>query len=195
MAKVILELDPGLDPAPMARHRPKTTGPAGTGLFSTGVPSRWKYEAQTRWDEDLMIRQLALAVVLVALTTTIHSLCTAAAIGIMRRLQLDQRRMPIPVSGTILTAGLVVTMFSVAILEAALYAVTYVKVRAMPNFEAALYFSVVTFTSLGYGDVVVDQRWRLLAAAEAANGIMMFGWTTGLIVAVLARLVEATRKS
>ena len=51
--------------------------------------------------------------------------------------------------------------------------------------EDALYFSMVTFTTVGYGDVILDERWRLLAAFEAANGIIIFGLTTAVVVAVV----------
>jgi voltage-gated potassium channel Kch len=51
-----------------------------------------------------------------------------------------------------------------------------------------MYFSIVTFTTLGYGDVLVAEQWRILAATEAANGIIMFGWTTALIVYFLGQL-------
>jgi hypothetical protein len=44
---------------------------------------------------------------------------------------------------------------------------------------------MVTFTTLGYGDVVVEGSWRLLASFQAANGIILFGWTTALLVAVI----------
>ena len=59
----------------------------------------------------------------------------------------------------------------------------------LADFEAALYFSFVTFTTLGYGDITLNPDWRLLASFEAANGIIMFGWTTALIVAYLQRIV------
>ena len=43
------------------------------------------------------------------------------------------------------------------------------------------------FTTLGYGDVVLSDRWRLLSSLEAANGIIMFGWTTAVVMAVVQR--------
>lgn len=130
---------------------------------------------------------------LVVMTTATHSICTAVAIGVLRRLRLEEQKLHILISGTIMTAGLVLLLFGVAVVESGFYAVTFVKVGAMPDFESALYFSVVTFTTLGYGDLVVDEPWRLLTAAEGINGLMMFGWTTGLIVAVLTRLAQARR--
>ena len=75
-----------------------------------------------------------------------------------------------------------------ACLEASLWATLYWGVGALPEWREAFYFSLVTFTTLGYGDVTLGDEWRLLAAFEAANGIMMFGWTTALIVATAQRL-------
>ena len=61
--------------------------------------------------------------------------------------------------------------------------------------DAVLYFSMVTFTTLGYGDVTLDPSWRLLASFEAANGIVIFGWTTALIVAYVQRIVPRRHAS
>jgi hypothetical protein len=51
---------------------------------------------------------------------------------------------------------------------------------------------MVTFTTLGYGDVTLGESWRLLGSFEAANGTIMFGWTTALIVAVVHRVYLQT---
>ena len=59
------------------------------------------------------------------------------------------------------------------------------------TWEDAVYFSAVTFPSLGYGDVVLTDRWRLLSAIEAIDGLMIFGWSTALLFAVLSRCWEA----
>jgi voltage-gated potassium channel Kch len=65
-----------------------------------------------------------------------------------------------------------------------------VQLGAIGSFEPAMYFSIVTFATLGYGDVLVAEEWRILAATEAANGIIVFGWTTALIVSFVNRLKE-----
>jgi voltage-gated potassium channel Kch len=58
------------------------------------------------------------------------------------------------------------------------------------NFATAFYHSVVNFTTLGYGDMVMSEGRRLLGALEAANGVLMFGLTTGLLFAILSELMQ-----
>ncbi len=58
------------------------------------------------------------------------------------------------------------------------------------DFGTAFYHSAVNFTSLGYGDIVMSEEWRLLGALEAANGVLMFGITAGLVIAVLTSNVD-----
>ena len=85
-------------------------------------------------------------------------------------------------------AGVVLLMLVVSLLEVSVWAAMYVLLDAIEGFERALYFSMVTFTTLGYGDIVLESRWQLLAAFEAANGIIMFGWTTAIVIAVVQRV-------
>ena len=53
------------------------------------------------------------------------------------------------------------------------------------DFETALYFSGVTFTSLGFGDITLMGTARLLAPLQAANGLMMFGFSTAVLINAL----------
>jgi hypothetical protein len=77
------------------------------------------------------------------------------------------------------------------IAQVVFWALLYSALGAFEDFETAMYFSGVTFTSLGYGDVVLDGRMRLLAPLQAANGLMMFGLTTALFIAAIQ---QATAK-
>jgi len=89
-------------------------------------------------------------------------------------------------------SAVVLVMFLAALLEAGTWAAVYLAVGALPDLETALYFSTVTFTTLGYGDVTLDAGWRLLASLQAANGTIMFGWTTALVMAVIHRMAAQT---
>jgi hypothetical protein len=86
-------------------------------------------------------------------------------------------------------AALAFLMSFAAFLESVLWAGFYVWIEALPGFDDALYFSLVTFTTLGYGDVTLNEQWRMLGAFQAANGILMFGWTTAPLVAVSHRVI------
>lgn len=59
-------------------------------------------------------------------------------------------------------------------------------IEAGGGFSTAFYHSTVNFTSLGYGDLVLEGRWRLLGALEAASGVLMFGLSTGTIMSVMS---------
>jgi len=61
----------------------------------------------------------------------------------------------------------------------------------LPDMETAFYFSMVTFTTLGYGDVVLTGQWRALASIQAANGVIVFGWTTALIFYFIQRIYKS----
>ena len=63
------------------------------------------------------------------------------------------------------------------------------------GFEAAYYHSAVNYSSLGYGDIVMSTRWRLLGPLETIDGIVMFGISTALIFALLMRLIERRLKA
>jgi Ion channel. len=73
-------------------------------------------------------------------------------------------------------------------LEAALWACFYWAFALLPDFETSMYFSLTSYSTLGYGDVVLPKTWRLVGPFEAAVGILMFGWSTGVMVAVVSRM-------
>jgi hypothetical protein len=82
-------------------------------------------------------------------------------------------------------------MFVAIVIEAWLWALLYLYdplITTIPDLETAFYFSMVTFTTLGYGDVVLTGNWRTLASIQAANGVIIFGWTTALIFVFIQRV-------
>ena len=72
--------------------------------------------------------------------------------------------------------------------EAAAWATFYWGFGVLPDFETSMYFSLTSYTTLGYGDVVLPRQWRLIGPFEAAVGILMFGWSTGVMVAAISRM-------
>ncbi len=126
-------------------------------------------------------------------TAFVHSGFTIVVLWSLRRLQPEHWGMGSRWKRATLVASLVLTMFVAALIEVVVWAGTYLWLGAIDEVERAVYFSMVTFTTLGYGEIVLSESWRLLASFEAANGIIMFGWTTALIFAVVQRM--AARES
>ena len=137
-----------------------------------------------------MLEQLLIGSALLIATTVAHSLVTALLLWLLRTLRASNRVLRQLWAKTGLVAGLVLVLFLAALVEVALWAIAYIKVGAIDGFEPALYFSMVTFTTLGYGDVVLTDAWRLLASFEAATGIIVFGWTTAIIIALVQHMVH-----
>ena len=63
-------------------------------------------------------------------------------------------------------------------------------ITTLQDLETAFYFSMVTFTTLGYGDVVLTGKWRTLASIQAANGVIVFGWTTAMLFVFIQRVYK-----
>jgi hypothetical protein len=76
------------------------------------------------------------------------------------------------------------------LVEIALWTTAFLLCGEMTGFERAFYFSAVNYTSLGYGDIVLSQRWRLLGPLEALNGLLLVGVSTAIMFAVLSRMVS-----
>lgn len=135
-----------------------------------------------------MITNIAIGCGLVVVTVFIHAAAMATA---LRWLTWALRRGTYArshVRRAMHVAAVALVMFLAALAESGIWAITYLLVGALSGIEDALYFSTVTYTTLGFGDIVLDDRWRLLSAFEAANGIIMFGWSTALIFAAVQRV-------
>lgn len=135
-----------------------------------------------------LFAQLALSTMITASTVTLHLLGLAMLMRLIRG-----HRSRTPERGGILHDALAIAgaAFGLFVLHAAeiwLYAALYAISHALGSFEEALYFSTATYTTIGYGDVVLPRAWRLLGAIEGANGIILLGWSTAFFVSVVGRI-------
>jgi Ion channel len=74
------------------------------------------------------------------------------------------------------------------LVEITVWGAYYLFQGAMPDLPSALYFSAVTYTTTGYGDLVLPSEWRLVGAIEALTGILMCGLSTGFFFAAISRM-------
>ena len=132
-----------------------------------------------------MFLNIVVAACLLVATCVIHILGMAVVMHLLRKEGGLLRKWVRRRLRAYVIAETVLVMFNVSILEVLLWAAAYMALGEINDLEPAFYFSMVTFTTLGYGDIVLDERWRLLASFEAATGIIMFGWTTALVLAAV----------
>jgi hypothetical protein len=89
------------------------------------------------------------------------------------------------------TVMMIVSLVTAAphLIQIALWAVVYLAAGEVSTFEKALYYSAENYTALGYGDILLSERWRLLGPLEAVNGLLLFGLSTAVMFAVISRLI------
>jgi hypothetical protein len=85
------------------------------------------------------------------------------------------------------TAGWIILLHLV---EIAVWAFFYAWKKGMPDLHSAFYFSAVTYTTTGYGDLLLPKEWRLAGGVEALTGILMCGWSAAFFFAVVSRMNE-----
>jgi hypothetical protein len=81
----------------------------------------------------------------------------------------------------------------VHVVEIGAWAIFYWRRGCMPDFESAIYFSGVTYATVGYGDLLLPKDWRLLGPIEGLTGILMCGLSTAFFFAVVAKLWAAEK--
>lgn len=136
-----------------------------------------------------MISRLLIAWCLMALCVTVHAIGLMGAFRwIDRSPALADPRFWPPTWLLIRIAGWLVLTH---LIEISLWALLYAWGQGMPDLHSAFYFSSVTYTTVGYGDLVLPKEWRLVGGVEALTGILMCGWSAGFFFAVVNRMYRS----
>ena len=131
-----------------------------------------------------MISVFLSACVLAALTVTVH----ATGIAFLLRLHLQPKGVW---HVTRMLLRMIWWLVLLHLAEIAIWGFFYLLRGCLPNAEAASYFSGVTYTTLGYGEVVLAKPWRLLAPVEGLMGVLMCGLSTGFFFVIVSRLHQS----
>ncbi len=122
-------------------------------------------------------------------TTIIHTVVTSLQADLVHSKRLSiwcstssSRRHLLIAIGALMTAA---TLF----LEILLWAWVYRHVGAIHGLEESIYFSGITFTTVGFGDVTLAKCWQLLSVGEAVNGVLMAGWSTAQLIFLVQRMM------
>jgi len=137
-----------------------------------------------------MFRQLFIAWCLMAASVVVHAYGVVTALQWLRRRKVPDSARLLPWMWLfVAVAGWIIVLH---VAEIVVWAVAYTAMGAMPDIQSGVYFSAVTYTTTGYGDLLLPPSWRLVGAGEALTGILMAGWSTGFFFAVVARMHERT---
>jgi hypothetical protein len=119
----------------------------------------------------------------------IHAAVMAAVVSAARRfLNWEHDRPQVWLAAAMVATVGILMVAHVA--EVGMWALTYAMVEAVPPGADILYFAFVNYTTLGYGDVLPMERWRLLGPMAAMNGVLLFGWSTAVIFEVMRQAMR-----
>lgn len=139
-----------------------------------------------------MLRQIFMGGATNVINIAIHAMVMTTVVQVSQRARAKSRPHPaIHLTAVMIQA---VSVLMVAhVLEVFIWASAYWLVDAAPADADLVYFAFVNYTTLGYGDVVPVERWRLLGPMTAMNGVLLFGWSTAVIFEVLRKVREDPR--
>jgi voltage-gated potassium channel len=137
-----------------------------------------------------MLKYALIGALLVVVTVIIHGVGTLSWAHLIARRYADHGGEVRAGQALPILVGTVLVLLILHALEIVVWAYAYLLFLPsgeLGSMEEAVYFSFVTFTTLGYGDITLTQGWRLLSGIEALNGIMLAGWSTAMLFALVQR--------
>jgi hypothetical protein len=135
--------------------------------------------------------QLAVGAAMIAVCVVIHGLGLFTLGRLMHGERAEERlekMQPLSLRGTLFTLFIVFALFAVHFVEIWLFALLFDFLGAVRTFEAALYVSTASYTTIGISDGSIEQHWRLVSAIEGLLGFLLIGWSTAFFIRVLNRL-------
>jgi hypothetical protein len=140
-----------------------------------------------------MLSELTFAFVIVAVCAVIH---TAGLFSLVEWLLKRRATLERQTARTqyLLLLFVVMAVILLHLAETAIWAASYRWWGLFSDFETALYFSLGSYTTIGYGDVVLPQRWRLLGALEGISGVLLCGLSTAFLFAIVNAFFQSRRR-
>ena len=132
--------------------------------------------------------QLLISATVIAATTFIHGVFVAAAAAVFRAAKGHAHGVLRFFRDSFVLVVLGLWLMAAHTIEIAIWAWTYLRFDLFEGWEPALYFSAASYTTLGFGDVLLPEPWRLLSGATAANGLLLFGMSAAFLFDVAGQL-------
>ncbi len=140
-----------------------------------------------------MFIQILIGTFVIFLTIVIQVLFIRTTIEVLIKRQAWLVTPPFIIKTTVATVAAVLWLIVGISLSAWSWAGVFLLVGIFQSLEPALYFSIVTFTTLGYGDITIGPQWRILASFAAVDGLIIFGLNTAFLVEFTGHLRSTQR--
>lgn len=140
-----------------------------------------------------MALQLGIATCMVLLTVLIHGGGIYALAGLIQPAMQRHHAAhghPLSPRSIATTIALVLGLFAIHGVEIWAYAALYYFTGALPDLHQSVYFSTITYATIGYDDEGIARAWQLVAAIEGVNGILLLGWSTAFFVTMMGRMAR-----
>lgn len=144
-----------------------------------------------------MLLELFVATVMVLLTVMIHGgglLLLGRLLAMRERAAGHTRIAPLSVEGAVVATIAALGLLVLHGIEIWLYALFYRMIGAVDALRDAVYFSTITFASIGFSDASVKESWRLLGALEGINGALLIGWSVASFVTLMTRFTPSSAR-
>lgn len=138
-----------------------------------------------------MLVQFVVSSALILAVVLIHGTGLALLARVVRSESIEEHSRhltPLSLRGMTFTVIVVFGLFLLHGIEIWIFAWFYLAVDALPTLESSLYFSSITYGTIGYDDDLVTHQWRLVAAFEGIAGVILLGWSTAFFVRLIGRL-------
>jgi Ion channel len=133
-----------------------------------------------------MFRQFLVGSTITLFTIVIHALVMTTVVRVLHAAAARHHLLPTPHMIVVMVLTVSVLM-AAHVAEVIVWSLAYAVIDVAPAGADPLYFAFVNYTTLGYGDVIPSERWRLIGPITAMNGVLLFGWSTAVIFEVLRR--------
>lgn len=134
-----------------------------------------------------MFKHLLLLFLLVSACVTIHGMGMILGLRWLTRAWPRKDNLSLPRTFWILIR-VVSGLLLLHLLQIIVWAVVYDLKGCFPSFDISFYYSATSYTTVGYGDVIPPLHWRIFGPMEAVTGVLMFGWSTGVLFSVVSHM-------
>lgn len=136
----------------------------------------------------MLLLNLIVAGVLVSISFAVHFAGLVGLSALIRKRGDTHVNLSTVAGQGIAIFFILISLFALHSIEIWIFTFAYLALGIFPDIDTAVYYSTTTFTTVGYGDVVVGEDWRMLGAAESVIGFLLLGWSTAFLVSVSARV-------